>query len=143
MTDLDLDLDFDRAGADTLPPLPEERGRRALIASADREQRLYLRAKLALAELTRVDEAETGAQALELARTHQYCVALLDFAIPDIAGWALLKQLRRSRPAISHVIITTNRASAGKRVRAWWAGAAGCFDKPPDPRKLHLLLTRI
>ncbi len=41
-------------GWDGSPPL------RALIASCDRDQRLYLRARLALAELTQVDEAETG-----------------------------------------------------------------------------------
>lgn len=139
---LDLDLDFD-SEVDTLPPPPEEPGKRALIASADRNERLYLRAKLALAELTRADEAETGAQALELARTHQYSVALLDFALPDIGGWALLKELRQSRPAIPHVIITKDKASAGERVRAWWAGAAGCFDKPPHPGKLHDLLQRV
>jgi CheY-like chemotaxis protein len=142
--ELDFDLDFDSAGADTLPPPQEEFfGKRALIASADREERLYLRAKLALAELTHADEAETGAQALELARTHQYCVALLDFALPDVNGWALLKELRQSRPAIPHVIITKDKASAAERVRAWWAGAAGCFEKPPHPGKLHDLLQRV
>ena len=61
---VDFDLDFDESAAETWPPTPE----RALIASADRDERLYLRAKLALADLTQADEAETGAQALELAR---------------------------------------------------------------------------
>lgn len=139
---LDLDLDFD-SEVDTLPPPPDEPGKRALIASADRNERLYLRAKLALAELTHADEAETGAQALELARTHQYSVALLDFALPDVNGWTLLKELRQSHPAIPHVIITKDNASASERVRAWWAGAAGCFDKPPHPGKLHDLLQRV
>lgn len=138
---IDFDLDFD--SVDTLPPQPEEPGKRALIASADRNERLYLRAKLALVELTHADEAETGAQALELARTHQYSVALLDFALPDVNGWALLKELRQSQPAIPHVIITKGKASAGERVRAWWGGAAGCFDKPPHPGKLHDLLQRV
>ena len=85
----DFDLDFDSDSLDTRPPEPREPGKRALIASADRNERLYLRAKLALAELTVADEAETGAQALELARAHQYAVALVDFALPDVNGWAL------------------------------------------------------
>lgn len=140
---MDFELDFDSSEMDTLPPPAEEPGKRALIACADREERLYLRAKLALVELTHADEAETGAQALELARTHQYSVAVLDFALPDVNGWALLKELRQAQPAIPHLILTKEKASATERVRAWWAGAAGCFDKPPHPGKLHDLLQRV
>lgn len=139
---LDFELDFD-SGADTRPPGPEEPGKRALIASADRSERLYLRAKLALAELTLADEAVTGAQALELARSHRYAVALVDFALPDVSGWALLRELRQARPRIEHVIVTKQKASAGERMRAWWAGAEGCFDKPPHPGKLHDLLQKL
>jgi CheY-like chemotaxis protein len=139
---VDFDLDFDSQG-DTRPPEPEQPGKRALIASADRNERLYLRAKLALAKLTHVDEAESGAQALELARSRQYAVALVDFALPDVSGWALLRELRQARPRIEHVIVTKENASAGERVRAWWAGAEGCFDKPPHPGKLHQLLQKL
>ncbi|HWP13660.1 MAG TPA: response regulator [Ramlibacter sp.] len=137
---VDFDLAFDSGIADTRPHEP---GRRALIASADRSERLYLRAKLALAELTQVDEAETGAQALELARVHRYAVAVVDFALPDVNGWAFLKELNEARPAIPHVIITKAKASAGERVRAWIAGARGCFDKPPHPGKLQDLLQKV
>jgi CheY-like chemotaxis protein len=140
---IDLDLDFDSDALDTRPPEPQEPGKRALIASADRNERLYLRAKLALAELTVADEAETGAQALELARAHQYAVALVDFGLPDMNGWAFLKELAQARPAIPHLILTKTKASLGERVRAWFAGAAGCFDKPPHPGKLQDLLQKI
>jgi CheY-like chemotaxis protein len=140
---IDFDLDFDSAGPDTQPPEPQQPVKRALIASADRNERLYLRAKLALAELTHADEAETGAQALELTRAHQYAVALVDFALPDVNGWALLKELTEARPVIPHVIITKARASAGERIRAWLAGAKGCFDKPPHPGRLQNLLQKV
>jgi CheY-like chemotaxis protein len=141
--EVDFDLDLGDDEADTRPPAPLVTGKRALIASADRDQRLYLRAKLALAELTQADEAETGAQALELARAHQYAVVLVDFGLPDVSGWALLKELTEARPAIPHLIITKARASAGERVRAWLAGANGCFDKPPHPGKLQDLLQKV
>ncbi|HXE51072.1 MAG TPA: response regulator [Ramlibacter sp.] len=140
---IDFDLDFDSAGPDTQPPEPQEPVKRALIASSDRNERLYLRAKLALAELTQADEAETGAQALELTRAHQYSVALVDFALPDVNGWALLKELTEAKPAIPYVIITKAKASASERVRAWLAGAKGCFDKPPHPGKLQYLLQKV
>lgn len=139
---LDFDLGYDTGSPDTLPP-EEPARKRALIASADRSERLYLRARLALADLTQADEAESGAQALELARTHHYAVALVDFALPDVNGWVFLKALRQARPAIEHVIVTKSGASAGERLRAWIGGAAALYDKPPHPGKLQHLLQKI
>ena len=137
-----LDFDLDSDAPDTQPP-DELPGKRALIASADRNERLYLRARLALADLTQADEAETGAGALELTRKYQYDVALVDFALPDVDGWALLKELAGARPAIPHVIVTKSKASTGERLRAWLAGAQGLLDKPPHPGKLQDLLHRV
>jgi CheY-like chemotaxis protein len=140
---LDFDLEFDDGVADTRPPDEPSAGKRALIASADRDERLYLRAKLALAHLTQADEAESGAQALELTRAHQYAVALVDFALPDMEGWAFLKELTGVKPAIPHVIVTKARASIAERVRARFSGARGFFDKPPHPGKLQDLLHKV
>jgi CheY-like chemotaxis protein len=138
---LDFDLDSRGSFADTVPPdVPP--GKRALIASADRDERLYLRAKLALADLTRADEAETAAQALELTRANQYDVALVDFALPDMNAWVLLKELAGAKPAIPHVIVTKARASILERLRARLGGVEGVFDKPPHPGKLQDLLQR-
>lgn len=140
---IDFDLDIGSGAADPKPPDPRAPGKRALIASADRNERLYLRAKLALAELTQADEAETGAQALELARAHQYAVALVDFGLPDVNCWAFLRELAQARPAIPHVIVTKAKASAGTWMRARLAGARGCFGKPPHPGKLQDLLQKV
>ena len=138
---LDFDLGFGSGMADAPPP-GESPGIRVLIANADRDERLYLRAKLALVHLTQADEAETGAQALELTRANQYDVALVDFALPDVEGWAFLKELRQSQPAIGHVIITKSRPSLIERLRAWLGGADGLLDKPPHPGKLQGLLEK-
>lgn len=139
---LDFDLGYDSGSADTVPPeLPPVK--RALIASADRDERLYMRARLALADLTQADEAESGAQALELTRTHQYSVALVDFSLPDVDGWAFLKELGETRPAIPHVILTKAQASVPERLRAWLGGAKGLVGKPPHPGKLQALLERV
>jgi CheY-like chemotaxis protein len=137
---VDFDLGFDEGAVDTWPPPPPKR---ALIASADRDERLYLRAKLALADLTLADEAETGAQALELARAHHYAVALVDFALHDVDGWAFLKELTEARPTIEHVIVIKARASLGERARGWIAGTKGVLDKPPHSGKLQDLLNKV
>lgn len=131
---------------DTQPPDDIDLGpprKRALIASADRDERLYLRARLALADLTQADDAETGAQALELARAHHYDVVLVDFGLPDVEGWAFLKELMGARPAIPHVIMTKAGASLGERLRAWFGGAKGFLGKPPHPGKLRNALQKV
>lgn len=145
--DLDFDLAFDEepGGPDTQPSQLEEAepGKRALIASPDRDERLYLRARLALAQLTQADEAETAAQALELMRSNAYSVALVDLGLPGSEGWQFVKQLRQGQPAIPHVIVTKDHPTPVERVRAWFAGADGFFDKPPPPAKLDALLQKV
>ncbi len=141
--DVDLEVAPDEMGGDTQPPEPLPPFKRALIASADRDQRLYLRARLALANLTQADEAETGPQALEMVRSQHYDVALIDFAVPGGDGWSLLKALREARPAIAHLIVTKSRPTAGERVRAWFQGMAGFFGQRPDPEKLGALLQKV
>lgn len=142
---LDLDLGFE--GPETLPPPgPPERDAgpplRALIASSNRDQRLYLRARLALAELTQVDEAQTGAQALEMARANPYCVALVDFGLPDVDGWTLLRALHAERPAIPHLIATKTSPSLVERLRARW-GASLLLGNPPQPATLRSALEKV
>jgi CheY-like chemotaxis protein len=144
-TDVDFDLAFDEepGGPDTQPSQLQDTGKRALLASPSRDERLYLRARLALADLTQADEAETAAQALELVRTNAYSVALLDFSLPGIEGWQFLKQLKAAQPSLAHVIVTQSRVTLAQRIRGWFAGARGVFDKPPHPAKLNALLMKV
>ncbi|MES2632760.1 MAG: response regulator [Pseudomonadota bacterium] len=139
---LDFDLGFEDGSAESIDENPPHQ-RRVLIASANRDERLYLRARLALADLTQADDAETGAQALELARTNAYTVALVDFGLPDVNGWAFLKELTASHPAIQHVIMTKSDASIGEHIRARFSGVDGFFNKPVHPGRLQSLLQKV
>jgi CheY-like chemotaxis protein len=142
--DIEVDLDFDvsapaELGAATVPGA----AKRALIASASLDERLYLRARLALANLTQADEAENAADALALARQHAYDVALVDFALPGTAGWELIRQLRSTQPAIRHLIVTKDKVTAGDRVRGWRTGSGTLLPKPPHPGRLKELLAQV
>lgn len=143
---MDLDLGIGVEAQDTVPPADgadaAPRPKRALIASADRDERLYLRAKLALAKLPYADEAESGAQALEFARDNDYHVALVDFSLPDFEGWTFIRELQSVKRRIPHVVVTKRGATLGERLRAWLKGLSGFFDKPPHPGKLQSLLER-
>jgi CheY-like chemotaxis protein len=132
-----VDLDLGQ-GPDSVMSLKQ-----ALIVSANRDQRLYLRARLALARVTLADEAETGAQALELARAKHYDLALLDCSLPDVDPWLLLRQLRQGAHAIQHVAMTQAERSVPERFRAWLGGADALLENPPHPGRLDAWLSRI
>jgi CheY-like chemotaxis protein len=117
--------------------------KQALIVSADRDQRLYLRARLSLARLTLADEAETGAEALVLARDKQYDLALVDCNLADTDAWGLLRELRRGAHAIPHVAMTQAARTMSERLRAWLGGAEALLEDPPHPGRLDAWLSRI
>ena len=136
---IDLDLDADAALTDSQPMS----NKLALIVSPDRAERLYLRARLALARVTLADEAESGTQAVELARDRQYDVALVDCGLQDIDAWAVLRELRRGRRPIAHVALTQGSRSPRDRLRAWLAGADALLGKRPHPGRIDAFLSRI
>jgi len=116
--------------------------RSALIVSADRGERLYLRARLALARLTQADEAETANEAMALARGKQYDVALVDAGLHDMDAWALLDRLREGRRPIPHLALTKAARSMSERLKAW-KGSTALLEDPPDPVRLDAWLSRI
>lgn len=131
-------LDFDALAA----PESAMSDKQALIVSGDREGRLYLRARLALARLTQADEAQSGAEAMDLVRGKQYDLALVDAAMPDLDAWQLLRQLRHGRLPVRHVALIQASRSLSTRMRAW-AGRAALLENPPDPERLDAWLSRI
>jgi CheY-like chemotaxis protein len=139
----DLDLGFGDDAQDTQPPEPEEPQPRALIVSRDREQRLYLRARLALAGLACVDEAESGWHALELANASPYCVALVAHGPPEVDGWAVLKQLHATPLVKPFVILTKDECGIVDRLLARLRGADAFLCNRPDPGILQGLLEKI
>lgn len=136
-------LDFDLEFGETLPPEPQAPRKRALIVSGDRDTRLYLRARLALAHVTQADEAETAAQVLALMREQRYDVAVVDFQLPDTDGWRFARQLREADPAVPRLIFTKADASWVDRLRARLSGLEHFFGKPPDPGALHSALQKV
>jgi len=138
----DLDLGHDDSALDTLPPEPEAPMRRALVVSGDRDQRLYLRARLALAGMTTVDEAQNGAEAVELARLLPYCVALVDHSLPEVDGWLVVKALG-ANTARPYLILIKSDAGWRDRLKAWRLGTDTFLGKPLQPGRLQSVLDRV
>jgi CheY-like chemotaxis protein len=137
---VDLDLGRPPPPEDSRPARPPKL---ALIVSPSRDERLYLRARLSLARLTQADEAESGNEAMELARSKQYDFALVDFQLPDMTAWNLLRQLRQGKKPIAHVAMTKAQRSLPEHVRAWLGGAEALLDSPPHPQRLNAWLRRL
>jgi len=148
--DFDLDLagpdDVDGAAAndyqDTRPPAPEEQARRALIAAGTLDERLYLRARLALAGLFLADDAPTAAAAIELAQQQPYAVALVDLDMPD-GQWLLLRGLRQAPAPIPHLICMKDGISLLDRFRARKFDLKALMARPLDPKWLRALLDNV
>lgn len=138
---VDFDLSTRAIEVPAAPPAPVVR--RALIASADRDERLYLRARLALAQLTQADEAESAADLLELVRNNRYDLAFIDFALAGRDGWDLLRLVRSAQPRIPCLVVTKERVTARERVKARLGGIQSLLAKPADPEKLKALLEKL
>lgn len=80
-------------------------------------------------------EAETGLQAISMARKHRYDLILLDIALPDKHGMDVLKQLKSEQPGIK-VIVLSMYPEDQYGVRVLKAGAAGYINKQSAPDKL-------
>lgn len=82
-----------------------------------------------------VDEAARGNEGLRKALATQYDLLLLDLALPEMDGMAILQTLRADRPA-QPVIILTARGSEPDRVKGLLTGADDYVVKPFSIREL-------
>ncbi len=76
----------------------------------------------------------TGGEALALARTEDFDLAILDVGLPDIGGFALCRELRRHRDL--PVIFLTAQNAEAERILGLEIGADDYVTKPFSPREL-------
>lgn len=134
------DLDF----VDTEIPASIPLGiKSALVIFPLREDRMYLRARLALAGVVVVGEAHSAAQALDLARRAHYTLVLLGQDVPDMDSWELIRQLIAMEPAIGSVVLATREKAWHVRDRADHAGCRGVIDYPFNPSEIVQLLQKV
>lgn len=135
--ELDFDLDF---GAK--PPGPE--ARRALVLDADRDFRLYFRAKLASAGIYAMDEATGSDQALALLAEHRYDLLVIDAELmgDSMTVWSFLARIGELKPNVPMVLLVAAGRPILTRIKAWFAGAHDVLSRPPHPGKLLRLLRK-
>jgi DNA-binding response OmpR family regulator len=114
-------------------------GRKILIVDDDSALRHALSEQLQLHEEFRVIEAETGEQALELAKQSYFDAILLDVALPDMDGRELCRLMRRGNVR-SPILMLTGADSDADTILGLDAGAN---DYIPKPFRLNVLLARL
>ncbi len=89
-------------------------------------------------------EATTGAQAIELATTHEPALVLMDIQLPDLDGVETLRRLRAdARTASIPVLALTAQAMQGDRERFLAAGFDFYLSKPVDIVELVAVVERL
>jgi putative two-component system response regulator len=89
-------------------------------------------------ERVEIDEAGTGAAALEAAANTRYDLVLLDVSLPDLSGAEVLRRLREA-PGGAHlrVLLLSGMAPADDMARLLQTGADDFLCKPFTPAQLQ------
>ncbi len=80
-------------------------------------------------------EAGSGAEALELARTQDFDIAILDIAMPGRSGLDVLKDLRALRPSLK-VMVLSMYSEEQYAIRSFRDGASAYLTKGSAPDEL-------
>ena len=85
-----------------------------------------------------------GAAALEAIAIEDFELVVLDLALPEVDGWAVLGRLRaEERTAAVPVLIVTARDDAETQQKARLAGANGYLTKPFDVGKFRAAVSEL
>ena len=137
MVDIDLDMGEDQEHG--VPPGV----RVSLVVGMTRDERLYLRARFALAGMNVLDEAETAEQAGALLTQRHYDVVLVSLELPDADPWALVQALPGMLMPPRSVIVATHAPTWAAMERAEQFGCAGLLEIPFVPAQILGLLQKL
>jgi len=87
-------------------------------------------------------EAETGMQAIKMARENGYDMVLLDITLPDRHGVEVLKQIKMECPNLP-VLILSMHPDDQYAMRAIRAGASGYMNKQSAPSQLVIAIRKV
>lgn len=127
------------AGAPPLPPGVKV----SLLVDASREHRLYLRARLALAGLVAVEDADTPEQGLALAKRKRYDLVIVNLDAASQNAWTIIDRLVGLEPAIGAVVMATRNLSRHIQGQAERAGCRGVLAIPFDPGQFLRIIKKV
>ena len=87
-------------------------------------------------------EAETGFQAIKMARQDTFDVVLLDISLPDRNGIEVLSQIKKTHPRLA-VLMLSMHTEHEFAIRALKAGASGYLNKQRAPVQLVTAIRQV
>lgn len=139
--DLDIDLGFGdtQAPDNAVPPGIKV----SLLVGMTRDERLYLRARLALAGLTAVDEAPSAGEAIPLISQRNYDLAIISNELDDADAWSLIQALKDLPTPVRSIVLATHFPTWATMEQADKAGCFGLVEIPFNPRQIYELLLKV
>ncbi|MEV6305436.1 PAS domain S-box protein [Actinoplanes sp. NPDC051861] len=124
------------------PPADARGGRGRILLAEDNEINQMVAVDTLATLGYETDIASNGAEAVELARSHEYQAILMDCQMPKLDGYQATEQLRHSEQPNQHtpIIAMTAGVLAEDRRRALQAGMDDFLAKPIDTEKLRATL---
>jgi len=114
-----------------------------LVVDDERSIRMLCRVNLSASGID-VLEAESGLEALELARREQPDLVLLDVMMPDVDGWTVARELADDeRTREIPIVFLTARAEAADKRMGQQLGGVGYVVKPFDPVTIGDFVARV
>jgi len=137
--DVDIDVATGDAGERVKPPGVKI----SLLVGLQRPDRLYLRARLALAGMTDVDEVDTAAEATAKVAQRSYNLVVVSLELIDADPWALVKTLKALPSPVRSVIVCTDAPSWRAMELAESIGCAGLLEIPFAPSQVMSVLKKV
>jgi len=114
-----------------------------LIAEDIKTNQILLKALLGkLFSITRVDVAENGKQAVEMALTNQYDLILMDLKMPTMDGLEATRIIRQKGITVPIYVLTAD-VYKETQDKSHLAGADGFLKKPVETNKLAEVIAKI
>ncbi len=115
-----------------------------LIVDDSGAVRAFVRASLEDANFARVQEAETGFEALRLLASNAFDVVIIDVNMPDINGLELLAFMKKSpRQQGARKILISTQVDGSDSKRGMDLGADAFLEKPFAVDELRQLIRRL
>jgi two-component system aerobic respiration control sensor histidine kinase ArcB len=92
----------------------------------------------------RVDVAETGEKAIQLAKSKKYQYIFMDIGLPDISGFDVTRQIKTdSRNQHIPIIALTGNTNAEIKIESQIIGICEILEKPLTAKKLKSVFARL
>jgi two-component system chemotaxis response regulator CheY len=115
---------------------------KALVVDDSAVMRKVVIGALARADITDVDQAADGVEAVKSCKEAEYDLVLLDWNMPNMLGIDALKEIRALGQTMPVIMVTTE-AEKGRIVEALKAGATNYVIKPFEPQTIIQKITEV